>query len=219
DVDIAFMNELSMIFDKMNINTKAVIEAAATKWNFIKLNPGLVGGHCIGVDPYYLTYRANELGIKSKIISSAREINDGMSKFVVESTIKQLIKGDKKVKGAKVAVLGITFKEDCPDIRNSKVIDIINDLRDYDINVIVSDPVANCEEVKEEYGIDLVDMNNIKDMDAIIMTVSHSVYRNLHSDKVYNLFKNIENDKSIVIDVKGILKNKIYDKNTIYWSL
>ena len=156
DVMISFVNELAMIFNKMNIDTKAVIDAAGSKWNFIKMNPGLVGGHCIGVDPYYLIHRAKEIGIESQVISSSRRINDGMAKYVAENTIKSLIKANKRVKGAKVAVLGITFKEDCPDTRNTKVVDIINELKEYGIDIVVTDPVSDKNELIEEYGIGLI---------------------------------------------------------------
>ena len=147
DINIAFVNELSMIFDKMGIDTRAVLDAAGTKWNFLKFHPGLVGGHCIGVDPYYLTYRAQQLGYDSQVIMAGRKLNDGMGKYIAETTVKNLIKANKQIKGAKVAVFGVTFKENCPDVRNSKVIDIIRELKEYGIEVITYDPIADKEAV------------------------------------------------------------------------
>ena len=232
DINIAFMNELSIIFNKMNIDTKAVIDAASTKFNFIKLNPGLVGGHCIAVDPYYLIYSAKKAGIESQVISAGRRINDSMAKFVVENTVKSLIKADKRIKGSKVAVLGMTFKEDCPDTRNSKVIDIISELKEYDIDVIVTDPYADKEEVKKYYNLDLVDLKEIKNVDAIIIAVSHSEYRNLEVKDLIKLYEkeqvldevavdiNNEEKKLVLIDVKGIVdKDECLKNNINYWSL
>ena len=232
DINIAFMNELSIIFNKMNIDTKDVIDAASTKFNFIKLNPGLVGGHCIAVDPYYLIYSAKKAGIESQVISAGRRINDSMAKFVVENTVKSLIKADKRIKGSKVAVLGMTFKEDCPDTRNSKVIDIISELKEYDIDVIVTDPYADKEEVKKYYNLDLVDLKEIKNVDAIIIAVSHSEYRNLEFKDLINLYEkeqvldevavdiNNEEKHLVLIDVKGIVDKEECLKNNInYWSL
>lgn len=232
DINIAFMNELSIIFNKMNIDTKAVIDAASTKFNFIKLNPGLVGGHCIAVDPYYLIYSAKKAGIESQVISAGRRINDSMAKFVVENTVKSLIKADKRIKGSKVAVLGMTFKEDCPDTRNSKVIDIISELKEYDIDVIVTDPYADKEEVKKYYNLALVDLKEIKNVDAIIIAVSHSEYRNLEFKDLIKLYEkeqvldevavdiNNEEKKLVLIDVKGIVdKDECLKNNINYWSL
>lgn len=231
DVMISFVNELSMIFNKMGIDTKAVIDAAGSKWNFIKMNPGLVGGHCIGVDPYYLIHKAKEIGVDSKVIASGREINDGVAKYVVENTVKSLIKANKRVKGAKVAVLGVTFKEDCPDTRNTKVIDIINGLKEYEINPIIVDPVADKNEFEEEYGYTLEEVDNIKCMDAIILAVSHSEYREMKIsdfDKFYLDSREIDevavtkdcNDKNVFIDVKGIIDKSSIDKNNfVYWRL
>jgi UDP-N-acetyl-D-galactosamine dehydrogenase len=231
DVMISFVNELAMIFNKMNIDTKAVIDAAGSKWNFIKMNPGLVGGHCIGVDPYYLIHRAKEIGIESQVISSSRRINDGMAKYVAENTIKSLIKANKRVKGAKVAVLGITFKEDCPDTRNTKVVDIINELKEYGIDIVVTDPVSDKNELIEEYGIGLIDYNKINNVDAIILAVSHKEYRKMSIEDFNKLYSksNIldevaatkeEFEKKVLIDVKGILdKNSINNKEFVYWRL
>ncbi len=231
DVNISFVNELAIIFDKMGIDTKAVLDAAGSKWNFIKLNPGLVGGHCIGVDPYYLIHMAKEIGVESQVIAAGRKINDGMAKFVAENTVKSLIKANKRVKGAKVAVLGLTFKEDCPDTRNTKVIDIINELKEYEVNVIAADPVANKAEIKREYDLDAVDMKDIHDMDAIILAVSHSVYRDMSINDFNDLYKKAEaledvavdsasEEKNVFIDVKGIINRKsINNENMVYWRL
>ncbi|WP_346895367.1 nucleotide sugar dehydrogenase [Clostridium sp. UBA7503] len=230
DVNIAFVNELAMIFDKMGIDTKAVIDAAGSKWNFIKLNPGLVGGHCIGVDPYYLIHRANEVGVESKVIAAGRNINDGMAKYIAENTVKSLIKANKRVKNAKVAVLGLTFKEDCPDTRNTKVVDIIDELKDYGINVLATDPVASKEEIKHEYGIDMVSMEDIKNVDAIILAVSHHNYREMIIKDFAPLYRSEaldevaaakdEVEKDVFIDVKGIMNKNSVDSDTmVYWRL
>jgi len=230
DVNIAFVNELAIIFDKMGIDTKAVIDAAGSKWNFIKLNPGLVGGHCIGVDPYYLIHRAKEFGIESKVIASGRNINDGMAKFIAENTVKSLIKANKRVKNAKVAVLGLTFKEDCPDTRNTKVVDIIHELKEYGVNVLATDPVACKEEIKEEYGIDMVSMEDIKSVDAVILAVSHHQYRGMTIKDFAPLYRREvldevavakdEEEKDVFIDVKGIMDKHSVDSDTmVYWRL
>lgn len=225
DINIAFVNELSMIFNKMEIDTKAVLEASGTKWNFLKFYPGLVGGHCIGVDPYYLTHKAEQIGYHSQVILSGRRINDGMGKYVGESTVKNLIKANKQVKGAKVAILGMTFKEDCPDVRNSKVIDIINELKEYGINVFVADPIAGENEVKREYGIELTKFENIKNMDAVIVAVGHKEYMELTLESIKKLYEekpeslNSE-DKLVLVDVKGIFdKKEAQLNNYLYWRL
>ncbi|MFU7515531.1 nucleotide sugar dehydrogenase [Clostridium sp. HCS.1] len=218
DINIAFVNEISIIFNKLGINTQAVLKAAGTKWNFLKFNPGLVGGHCIGVDPYYLTYKASQVGYDSKVILSGRKINDRMGEFVADNIVKNLIKLDKKVKGSKVAILGITFKEDCPDVRNTKVIDIINNLKEYDIECLVSDPVADRDEVYNEYGIELVKLNKLSDLDAIVVAVSHSEYRSI---KLENLIELYSQDKGkLFVDIKGIFnKIELVEKDIKYWSL
>ncbi|MGL5560195.1 MAG: nucleotide sugar dehydrogenase [Paraclostridium dentum] len=225
DINIAFVNELSMIFNKMEIDTKAVLEASGTKWNFLKFYPGLVGGHCIGVDPYYLTHKAEQIGYHSQVILSGRRINDGMGKYVGESTVKNLIKANKQVKGAKVAILGMTFKEDCPDVRNSKVIDIISELKEYGINVFVADPIADENEAKREYGVDLTKFENIKNMDAVIVAVGHKEYMELNLESIKKLYEekpaslNSE-DKLVLVDVKGIFdKKEAQLKNYLYWRL
>ena len=217
DINIAFMNELSIIFHKMDIDTKSVIEAASTKWNFLHFYPGLVGGHCIGVDPYYLTYKAEMLGYNSQVILSGRRINDGMGKYIAESCVKMLIKEDISVKKAKVAILGLTFKENCPDIRNSKVVDIINELRDYDVNPLVVDPIADKEETKKIYNINLYTLEEINDLDAIIVAVSHDEFKKLNFTDYEKLFRS---DKKILLDIKGIYNRDDYlTNNYIYWRL
>lgn len=220
DINIAFVNELSIIFNKMGIDTKEVLEAAGTKWNFLKFSPGLVGGHCIGVDPYYLTYKAEELGYRSEVILSGRRINDNMGKYIGENIVKYLIKANKQVRKSKVGILGITFKENCPDIRNSKVIDIINELREYDIEVIVSDPLAYSEEVMEEYGIELVDQNDLKDLDAVVVAVAHKEYESLTLDELKGMCSSSDNKEVVVFDIKGVYDRSQAEKNNyLYWRL
>ena len=216
DINIAFMNELSIIFNKMGIDTKSVLEAAGTKWNFLNFRPGLVGGHCIGVDPYYLTYKAEMMGYHSQIILSGRRINDDMGKYVAENAVKNLIKADKNIKGAKVAILGITFKENCPDTRNSKVVDIIKELKEYEINPIVVDPVADKDEAKRLYGIDIETMDKLVDLDALIIATSHEEFKAIKMEEFDKMFK----DKKVLVDVKGILNRDEYQKaNYNYWRL
>lgn len=219
DINIAFMNELSIIFNKMGIDTKAVLEAAGTKWNFLKFFPGLVGGHCIGVDPYYLTYKAEQLGYHSQIILSGRRINDDMGKYVAESLVKNLIKSDLAVKGAKVAILGFTFKENCPDTRNTKVIDIYNELREYGITPMVVDPAADAAEAKRLYGIDFASMDQINNMDAVIIAVSHDQFSGLTQERIRSFYRP-ENRKKVLVDIKGILDRKEYETEEFsYWRL
>ena len=219
DINIAFMNELSIIFNKMGIDTKSVLEAAGTKWNFLKFFPGLVGGHCIGVDPYYLTYKAEELGYHSQIILSGRRINDDMGKYVAESLVKNLIKADIPVKGAKVAILGFTFKENCPDTRNTKVIDIYKELGEYGINPMVVDPAADADEAKRLYGITFETMDDVKDMDAVIIAVSHKEFDSLDKTKI-NSFFNTKHNCKVLVDIKGVLDRKEYDsEDYLYWRL
>ena len=219
DINIAFMNELSIIFNKMGIDTKAVLEAAGTKWNFLKFFPGLVGGHCIGVDPYYLTYKAEQLGYHSQIILSGRRINDDMGKYVAESLVKNLIKSDIAVKGAKVAILGFTFKENCPDTRNTKVIDIYNELQEYGISPMVVDPAADAAEAKRLYGIDFASMDQINNMDAVIIAVSHDQFSGLTQERIRSFYRP-ENRKKVLVDIKGILDRKEYETEEFsYWRL
>ncbi|MBN2851113.1 MAG: nucleotide sugar dehydrogenase [Clostridia bacterium] len=220
DINIAFMNELSIIFNKMGIDTKAVLEAAGTKWNFLKFFPGLVGGHCIGVDPYYLTYKAEQIGYHSQIILSGRRINDDMSKYVVENLLKNLIKAEVPVQDARVAILGFTFKENCPDTRNTKVIDIVNELKEYGIEPIIADPEADAEEAKHEYGVvfDLID--NITEMDAIIIAVGHNQFLNLSLEDFEKMYKKGSNKNKVMIDLKGLLNKGIFDvAGYRYWRL
>ena len=216
DINIAFMNELSIIFNKMGIDTQAVLKAAGTKWNFLKFYPGLVGGHCIGVDPYYLTYKAEQLGYHSQIILSGRRINDDMGKYVAENTVKKLIQADKNIRGAKVAILGITFKENCPDTRNSKVVDIIKELKEYEIEPMVMDPVADKEEAKHLYGIEVQEMEALNNLDALIIATSHEEFKLIKIEDFDKMFK----DKKIIVDVKGILDRNTYTKaDYSYWRL
>ncbi len=219
DINIAFMNELSIIFNKMGIDTKAVLEAAGTKWNFLKFFPGLVGGHCIGVDPYYLTYKAEQLGYHSQIILAGRRINDDMGKYVAESMVKNLIKADIPVKGAKVAILGFTFKENCPDTRNTKVIDIYKELGEYGITPIVVDPAADAAEAKHLYGIEFESMDAVKDMDVVIMAVAHSEFLSIDKEKVSSFFNPVH-AKKVFMDIKGLFDKKDYQsEDYIYWRL
>jgi len=220
DINIAFMNELSIIFHKMGIDTLEVLEAAGTKWNFLPFRPGLVGGHCIGVDPYYLTYRAEQFGYHSQIILSGRRINDEMGKYVGEQTVKLLIQADKSIRTARVGCLGITFKEDCPDARNSKVNDIFKELKEYGIQPIVCDPVADAVDVKKFYGIDLVPMSDLKDLDCLIIAVAHKEFKALTKEDIAKMFKDEPNDKKVIVDVKGVLKKKEQlDLGYKYWRL
>lgn len=212
DINIAFMNELSIIFNKLGINTFEVLEAAGTKWNFLKFFPGLVGGHCIGVDPYYLSFKAKALGYHPQMIDSGRFINDSMGRYIGKQTVKKIIASGKNLKGARVLIMGLTFKEDVSDIRNSKVIDIIKELDDFGISVDVIDPGAGKNEVREEYQIDLRSQPTGK-YDAVIVAVSHKEYLNL--DESY--FSSLINEDGIVVDVKGVFRGKII--NHTYWSL
>lgn len=204
DVNIALMNELSIIFNKMNINTYEVLEAAGTKWNFLKFFPGLVGGHCIGVDPYYLTHKASELGYHSKVILSGRTINDSMGALIARDVVQHMIRQDKSLKQCKVLVMGTTFKENVADIRNSKVVDVINELKSYLVDVQVTDPHADSEELHEEYGFHLTEQI-ADDYDAIILAASHNEYVALDED----YFKGITNENALFFDVKGCFKGKI----------
>ena len=219
DINIAFMNELSIIFNKMGIDTQSVLKAAGTKWNFLKFAPGLVGGHCIGVDPYYLTYKAESLGYHSQIILSGRRINDDMGKYVAESLVKNLIKAEVPVRGAKVAILGFTFKENCPDTRNTKVIDIYKELGEYGITPIVVDPAADADEAKRLYGITFETMDVVKDMDAVIVAVAHNQFTDFSKEKISQFF-NPENDRKVFMDIKGIFNRKEFlTDDYLYWRL
>ena len=217
DINIAFMNELSIIFNKMGIDTKSVLEAAGTKWNFLRFSPGLVGGHCIGVDPYYLTYKAEMMGYHSQMILSGRRINDDMGKYVAENCVKTLIRAEKQVKGARIAILGFTFKENWPDTRNSKVFDIVRELREYGIEPTVSDPMAKPEEAKRLYGIELVDMDSIRDMDAVILAVAHRQFAGFTLAEMDRFFAP---GKKVLLDIKGLLDRGQYENAGYhYWRL
>lgn len=217
DLNIALMNELSIIFNKMNVNTKAVLEAAGTKWNFLKFTPGLVGGHCIGVDPYYLAYKAQQLGYHPEVILAGRRINDVMGKYVAENTVKQLIKADKQIKGAKVLIMGFTFKEDVPDARNTKVADIINELSEYGIKVYVTDPVADREEVMREYALDIHDFDEVNGIDAVILAVAHKQYREIPIERLKEKYSN---GAKVLMDVKGVFTPiEAERQGFLYWSL
>ncbi len=219
DINIAFMNELSIIFHKMGIDTKSVLEAAGTKWNFLPFMPGLVGGHCIGVDPYYLTYKAEQLGYHSQIILSGRRINDDMGKYVAESLVKALIKANIAVKHAKVAILGFTFKENCPDTRNTKVIDIYRELGEYGIVPMVVDPAADAAEAERLYGITFQTMDDIKDVDALIIAVAHEQFLSLDKEKISSFFHPAHKRK-VLLDLKGILNRSEYlTEDYRYWRL
>ncbi|WP_404455591.1 nucleotide sugar dehydrogenase [Oceanobacillus kapialis] len=218
DINIAFMNELSMVFNKMEIDTNAVLRAAGTKWNFLKFTPGLVGGHCIGVDPYYFTYKAEQLGYHSQIILSGRKINDDMGKYIASNIIKKMITTKQNIDGAKIAILGITFKENVGDVRNTKIIDIINELKDYGVEVLVHDPVAETEAVKGEFGIDLVKQDELKDLDCVVFAVPHEELKKSYDlDALSTLYKH---DKKVLIDVKSIFnREESEEKGFTYWSL
>lgn len=219
DLNIALMNELAIIFGKLGISTRAVLEAAGTKWNFLKFFPGLVGGHCIGVDPYYLTYKAEEIGYNPQVILAGRRINDGMGKYVAEMTVKKLIEAGKAVKGARVLVLGLTFKENVPDIRNSKVVDILGELKDYGVETLVHDPVASAEEALDGYGIELVRLEAVRSVDAVVLAVAHDGFANITLEKLKSLCSN-GNGCGVIVDVKSILnREEIEGQKLTYWCL
>lgn len=221
DINIAFMNELAMVFDKMGIHTNEVIEGMNTKWNALGFKPGLVGGHCIGVDPYYFTYEAEKLGYHSQIILAGRKVNDDMGRFVADAAIKQLVKTGKSPKQAKVIILGLTFKEDCPDIRNSKVNDVIKRLREYDINPIVVDPWIDKKAAKREYDVELFDLEKVNFADCVIAAVGHKYFRELTIEKLNRLYSKSLNPKErVLIDIKGIFNKETIEKIGFnYWSL
>ena len=219
DINIAFVNELSMIFSRMGIDTKAVLRAAGTKWNFLSFEPGLVGGHCIGVDPYYLTYKAEQIGYHSRIILAGRRINDGMGAYVAQELVKKMIHADVKVKDADVLVLGLTFKGNCPDTRNTKVIDILNELGSYEIHTSVYDPVADKAEAKREYGIDLVSKAELKDFDAVFVAVDHDDFKEYSVEDIKAMYSD-KNENKILFDVKGIYDKDEFEKAGFnYWRL
>jgi len=220
DVNIAFMNELAMVFDRMGINTHEVVEAMNTKWNALGFYPGLVGGHCIGVDPHYFIYEAEKLGYHSQLILSGRRINEKMSGFVGDAIVKELVLANKTVKQAKVAILGLSFKGNCPDIRNSKVADLIAHLRSYGIEPLVVDPEVSPEDAKREFGIDLVSLEDLQDLDCIVFAVAHDAFQTIDTAKLESLFGNYPNEEKVVIDVRSTLnKAEIEAKGYRYWQL
>jgi len=216
DINIALMNELAMIFDKIGIDTREVLTAAGTKWNFLPFQPGLVGGHCIGVDPYYLTSKAQSLGYRPEMILAGRRINDGMGKWVAEKAVKLLIAADKRVRGARMAVLGITFKEDVPDLRNTRVVDIIKELQEFGIGVRVHDPLADPREAGRYYGVDLMAFEDLPSVDGVIVAVAHRCYRDAGLPGVSNL---CGNGKALVMDLKGVFDPPVDASAMTYWRL
>ncbi|WP_319780920.1 nucleotide sugar dehydrogenase [Maridesulfovibrio sp.] len=218
DLNIALMNELSMIFDKMGIDTLDVLEASGTKWNFLPFRPGLVGGHCIGVDPYYLTTKAEEIGHHPQVILAGRKINDSVGKFIADTTVKQMINGDSRVKGAKVGVLGLTFKENVPDLRNTKVVDVIDELRSFGVDVLVHDAYADPEEAVEEYNINTSSFDEFKELEALVLAVSHDKYRELSLDTIKSWFRDPEN--ALIIDVKCFFdREELEEAGIRHWRL
>ncbi|PLX40433.1 MAG: nucleotide sugar dehydrogenase [Deltaproteobacteria bacterium] len=219
DINIALMNELAIIFDRLGINTKDVLAAAGTKWNFLNFTPGLVGGHCISVDPYYLTFKAQAVGYNPEVVLAGRRINDSMGKYVAEKTIKLLIKNSRVVQGSKVLILGLTFKENVPDIRNTKVMDIVRELEQYGVKPLVNDPHADSEETRRIYGIDLVNLQEVEGVDAIILAVAHDAYREVSTEALLSLAGN-DNGRGVVVDVKGFFSSEEVEKRGLtYWSL
>lgn len=218
DINIAFVNELSLIFDRIGIDTKEVLDAAGTKWNFLPFKPGLVGGHCIGVDPYYLANKAQELGYHAQVILAGRRINDNMSKFVAEKTIKKLIAGGHRVRGANILIMGLTFKENCPDLRNSKIADVVFELKEYGANVHVVDPVADKQEARREYGIELENIEDIKEMDAVVVGVGHNEYRKLELDDIKKYYKSYDCNP-ILVDIKSLYDLSEAKSKFDYWRL
>lgn len=218
DINIAFMNELAMVFDRMGIDTSEVIAGMNTKWNALGFRPGLVGGHCIGVDPYYFTYEAEKLGYHSQIILAGRKVNDGMGEFVADATIREMVQAGLAPAKARVGVLGITFKENCPDVRNSKVNDILNRLNQYGINPMVCDPWADALDAKASYGVDLVSLNDIKELDALIVAVAHDKFVEMNSEDIKGLFASKPNSEKVLVDVKSILDKSDFEDYR-YWRL
>lgn len=219
DINIAFMNELAVVFDKMEISTKEVLEAMNTKWNALGFEPGLVGGHCIGIDPYYFIYQAESLGYHSQIILSGRKINDSMGEYIADMTVKQLIKANKLVRNASVYIFGFTFKENCPDIRNSKVLDIVERLKSYEISVKVVDPYLG-EQEEQEYGIQVVKMEEVKEADGVVFAVSHKEFLEINSEQLGSLFGDFPDSGKVIIDVKSIFNGKqLRESGYFYWSL
>ena len=220
DINIAFMNELSIIFHKLGLDTGEVLKAAKTKWNFLPFSPGLVGGHCIGVDPYYLTYRAEQIGYHSQVILAGRRINDDMGKYIAEHLVKKMASAGIPLLQARVAILGMTFKENCPDTRNTKVIDIITELKEYGIEPIVADPQADAELTRMEYGVTLVPLEEVRKMDAVILAVTHTEFMEMDEEDIGRLFHSQTDRRKILLDIKGILDRGKYEAlGYEYWSL
>lgn len=220
DINIAFMNELAMVFDRMGIDTNEVVDGMNTKWNALGFRPGLVGGHCIGVDPYYFVYEAEKLGYHSQIILAGRKVNDGMGAFVADAAIKEMVLAGKSPRNAKVAIFGLTFKENCPDTRNSKVEDIILRLKEYGIEPMVVDPWANAQDAVHEYGVTLTPMEEIADLDCLILAVAHNEFRQMRVDQYLNLFRDIPNEEKVLVDVKGVLdRNELSQSGVRFWRL
>ena len=220
DINIAFMNELAMVFDRMGIDTNEVVDGMNTKWNALGFRPGLVGGHCIGVDPYYFTYQAEKLGYHSQIILNGRIVNDGMGKFVAEAAIKEMIKAGKAPKTAKVVILGLTFKENCPDTLNSKVDDIIKTLNSYEITPVVVDPWASERDAMHEYGVKLTKLEDVKDADCVIVAVAHNEFKALSLNEIKSLFREGNDESKVLLDVKGLYKVKDLQKSGMkFWRL
>lgn len=220
DINIAFMNELAMVFDRMGIDTNEVVDGMNTKWNALGFRPGLVGGHCIGVDPYYFTYEAEKLGYHSQIILNGRIVNDSMGKYVADAAIKKMIEAGQAPKKSKVAILGLTFKENCPDTRNSKVDDVIKRLKEYGIDPIVVDPWASERDAIHEYGVTLTELKNVKDMDCVIVAVAHNEFKALSLDETKKLFKSCPDQEKVLIDIKGLYKvSELISSGMKYWRL
>ncbi|MBE6949652.1 MAG: nucleotide sugar dehydrogenase [Ruminococcaceae bacterium] len=221
DINIAFMNELAMVFDRMGIDTNEVVDGMNTKWNALGFRPGLVGGHCIGVDPYYFTYEAEKLGYHSQIILNGRIVNDGMGKYVADAAIKQMIKAGKAPRESKVVILGLTFKENCPDTRNSKVDDIIKQLNEYNIAPVVVDPWASERDAMHEYGVSLTKLEDVRDADCIIVAVAHNEFRELNLDDIKKLYRSdLKDEEKVLIDVKGLYKvSDLKESGLLYWRL
>ena len=220
DINIAFMNELAMVFDKMDIDTHEVVDGMNTKWNALGFRPGLVGGHCIGVDPYYFTYQAEKLGYHSQIILNGRIVNDSMGKFVADAAIKNMIAVGQAPKKSKVVILGLTFKENCPDTRNSKVDDIIKRLNEYEIKPIVVDPWASERDAMHEYGVTLTKLSDVRDADCVIVAVAHNEFKAMGLDDIKKLFKNCDDSEKVLLDVKGLYKiSELEASGMKYWRL
>ena len=220
DINIAFMNELAMVFDRMGIDTNEVVDGMNTKWNALGFRPGLVGGHCIGVDPYYFTYEAEKLGYHSQIILNGRIVNDSMGAFVADKAVKKMIEAGQAPKKSKVVILGLTFKENCPDTRNSKVDDIIKQLKTYGIEPIVVDPWASEQDAMHEYGVKLTQLEDVSDADCVIVAVAHKEFKELSIEDIKKLYKKTEKEKMVIIDVKGLYKiEELKASGMMWWRL